>query len=62
MEVMEWPWLCCWWCAGISRNGERALQLGLPLAKQFVEAHRGTIELVSEPGQGTMVVAELPRA
>lgn len=48
--------------AGISRNGERALQLGLPIAKQFVEAHRGTIELVTEPGQGTMVVAELPRA
>lgn len=48
--------------AGISRNGDRALHLGLPLAKQFVEAHRGTISLMSEPGQGTMVVAELPRA
>ncbi|MFL9842619.1 PAS-domain containing protein [Sphingomonas sp. ST-64] len=47
--------------AGISRNGERALHLGLPLARQFVEAHRGTIQLMSEPGQGTMVIAELPR-
>lgn len=46
---------------GISRNGDRALGLGLPLAKQFVEAHGGTIELVSEPGQGTMVIVELPR-
>lgn len=46
---------------GISRNGDRALGLGLPLAKQFVEAHGGTIQLVSEPGQGTMVVVELPR-
>lgn len=46
---------------GISRSGDRALGLGLPLAKQFVEAHGGTIELVSEPGQGTMVIVELPR-
>ena len=46
---------------GISRNGDRALGLGLPLARQFVEAHGGTIQLVSEPGSGTMVVAELPR-
>ncbi|ODP37348.1 PAS domain-containing sensor histidine kinase [Sphingomonas turrisvirgatae] len=46
---------------GISRGGDRALGLGLPLAKQFVEAHGGTIQLVSEPGQGTMVVVELPR-
>lgn len=46
---------------GISRSGDRALGLGLPLARQFVEAHGGTIELVSEPGQGTMVTVELPR-
>ena len=41
--------------------GDRALGLGLPLAKQFVEAHGGTIELVSEPGAGTLVTVELPR-
>lgn len=41
--------------------GERALGLGLPLAKQFVEAHDGTIDLVSEPGAGTLVTVELPR-
>lgn len=46
---------------GISRNGERALGLGLPLAKQFVEAHGGRIELISEPGEGTLVTVELPR-
>jgi signal transduction histidine kinase len=46
---------------GISRGGDRALGLGLPLAKQFVEAHGGSIQLVSEPGEGTMVVVELPR-
>lgn len=44
-----------------TRSGERPLGLGLPLAKQFVEAHGGTLTLVSEPGQGTMLTAELPR-
>lgn len=46
---------------GIKATGERALGLGLPLAKQFVEAHGGTISLLSEPGQGTLVTVELPR-
>ena len=46
---------------GITRSGERALGLGLPLAKQFVEAHGGTIDLVSEPGQGTFITVTLPR-
>lgn len=46
---------------GISRSGERALGLSLPLAKQFVEAHGGTIRMISEPGEGTLVTVELPR-
>ena len=46
---------------GNARSGERALGLGLPLAKQFVEAHGGRIELISEPGEGTLVTVELPR-
>ncbi|WP_375393163.1 PAS-domain containing protein [uncultured Sphingomonas sp.] len=46
---------------GIQPTGERALGLGLPLAKQFAEAHGGTIALVSEPGEGTLVTVELPR-
>lgn len=46
---------------GPTRNGERALGLDLPLAKQFAEAHGGSIDLVSEPGQGTLITVELPR-
>ena len=45
---------------GLPGGGE-ALGLGLPLARQFVEAHRGTLTLISEPGQGTVVSVELPR-
>jgi signal transduction histidine kinase len=44
------------------RSGEEAaVGLGLPLAKQFIEAHGGNIELVSEPGVGTTVTIRLPR-
>jgi signal transduction histidine kinase len=43
-----------------ARNGEKA-GLGLPLAKQLAEAHGGSLQLVSEQGQGTMAVIELPR-
>jgi signal transduction histidine kinase len=35
--------------------------LGLPLARQFVEAHGGAIELHSEVGEGTTVTIRLPR-
>ncbi|MDB5720773.1 MAG: sensor histidine kinase, partial [Alphaproteobacteria bacterium] len=42
-------------------GGDSALGLGLPLAKQFVEAHGGTIELLSKVGQGTTVTVRLPR-
>jgi signal transduction histidine kinase len=41
---------------------EAALGLGLPLAKQFVEAHGGSIELQSKVGEGTNVTVRLPRA
>ncbi|MGJ3629371.1 sensor histidine kinase [Sphingomonas sp. MMS24-JH45] len=45
----------------IAPGTDRALGLGLPLAKQFVEAHGGTIRLQSERGQGNVVTVELPR-
>ncbi|RYI79812.1 MAG: GAF domain-containing sensor histidine kinase, partial [Acetobacteraceae bacterium] len=34
--------------------------LGLPLAKAFVEAHGGTLEVASVPGQGTRMTIVLP--
>ena len=39
---------------------ERRQGLGLPLARQLVEAHGGTLQLMSEPGQGTAAIVELP--
>ena len=38
-----------------------AIGLGLPLAKQFIEAHGGSIVLQSELGEGTTVIITLPR-
>ena len=42
-------------------RGEAALGLGLPLARQFVEAHGGKVELESAPGKGTTVRFLIPR-
>lgn len=44
-----------------ARDENGALGLGLPLARQFVEAMGGTLTLMSEPGQGTAVRIDLPR-
>ncbi len=46
--------------AGHARAGGKA-GIGLPLARQLAQAHGGDLQLVSQPGQGTMVVIELPR-
>jgi signal transduction histidine kinase len=45
--------------AGVS--GEAALGLGLPLTRQFIEAHGGTVELESKEGKGTTVTLTIPR-
>jgi signal transduction histidine kinase len=42
-------------------RGEAALGLGLPLTRQFVEAHGGTVELQSKKGRGTTVILTIPR-
>ena len=39
---------------------ERRQGLGLPLARQLIEAHGGSLKLMSEPGQGTAAIVELP--
>ena len=42
-------------------RGEAALGLGLPLTRQFIEAHGGTVELASKKGKGTTVTLTIPR-
>ncbi len=47
----------------ISADGkavERRQGLGLPLARQLVEAHGGILQLLSEPGEGTAAIIDLP--
>ena len=43
-------------------KGDAALGLGLPLTRQFVEAHGGTVSLESAVGTGTSVTLVIPRA
>ena len=46
----------------IDRESEeqQGMGLGLPLARRLIEAHNGTLELHSAPGQGTEVIVRLP--
>ena len=43
-------------------RGEAALGLGLPLTRQFIEAHGGRVELKSKKGKGTVVTLTIPRS
>jgi signal transduction histidine kinase len=38
----------------------RGLGLGLPYARKVVEQHAGTIDISSQPGQGTRLIVKLP--
>ncbi len=43
------------------RPSDGAAGIGLPLTRQFIEAHGGTLTLLSEPGEGTALIIRLPR-
>lgn len=43
------------------KDGERGAGLGLAIARGLIEAHRGTIEVDSQPGQGARFSFTLPR-
>ncbi len=44
-----------------NEDGKQLIGIGLPLTRQLVEAHDGTITLESEPGRGTTVNIRLDR-
>ena len=46
---------------GGTMRGDAAFGLGLPLTRQFVEAHGGKVELESALGKGTIVTLTIPR-
>ena len=42
------------------KTAERRQGIGLPLARQLITAHGGRLELLSEPGEGTAAIIDLP--
>jgi two-component system OmpR family sensor kinase/two-component system sensor histidine kinase BaeS len=50
------------WRADRARpHSDGAVGLGLAIARQFIRAHSGKIEVESQPGQGTTFTIQLPR-
>ena len=42
-------------------NGEKGTGLGMPIVKRYVEAHKGTISVSSNPNEGTLFTIDLPQ-
>src|SRR5690606_37877171 len=47
---------------GGTMRGDAAFGLGLPLTRQFIEAHGGKVDLKSVSSKGTTVTMTVPRA
>jgi len=45
---------------GDGKGADRRQGIGLPLARQLIEAHGGTLQIISEPGEGTAAIVDLP--
>lgn len=49
--------------SALSGGGDGVFQgLGLPLAKQLIESHGGTLQIESRSGEGTTIMISLPKA
>lgn len=44
-----------------SPHGDKSVGIGLALCKSIIDAHEGTIEISSKPGEGTTVMITLPK-
>ncbi len=40
---------------------EKGLGLGLPLCRQIIQAHKGTLDLKNNPDQGAVVIIQIPK-
>ena len=56
----EIPKMCDRLYRGDKSRSQRGLGLGLSLVRAVVHAHKGSAEVFSEPGQGSLFIVHLP--